>query len=325
MRRRDFIAGLAGSSAWALAARAQPAAKPVIGFLNPGALETRREYARSFLRGLAETGIVDGRDATIEYRWAENHNERFAGLAFDLVRTPVSVIVAFSTAAALAAKSATATIPIVFLIGADPVKFGLVGAINRPGANVTGISLLTNSLTPKRLEMLRQLVPRAATVGLLVNPKNPNTPVDTEDAQNAALALGLRLLVLRASTETEIEAAYSSIGRENADALLVSSDSLFENTRSHLIDLAAQHAIPSIYEYREAPFAGGLISYGPGIFDAFRQTGVYAGRIIKGERPADLPVQQSTRIELVINVKTANALGLAIPETLLATADEVIQ
>ena len=325
MRRRDFMAGLGGAVAWSAAARGQRAGKPVVGLLNLGSPETGRERIASFLRGLAEIGFVEGSNATVEYRWAQGHYERFAGLTLELVRTPVNLITAFSTAAAIAAKRATTTVPIVFLIGADPVKLGLVDAINRPGGNVTGISLLTNSLTPKRLEILRQLMPRATTAGLLVNPSNPNSSADTEDAQNAAHALGLRLLVLRANTETEIEVEYSRLGREHADALLVSSDALFESQRNRLIDLAARHAVPSIYEYREAPSAGGLISYGPGVLEACRQAGVYCGRILKGERPADLPVQQATKIELVINLKTAKALNLTIPETLLATADEVIQ
>jgi putative tryptophan/tyrosine transport system substrate-binding protein len=325
MRRREFITGLGSATAWPAVVRAQRAGKPAVGVLNLGSPETGRERMASFLRGLAETGFVEGTSATVEYRWARGHYEQFESLTLDFVRTPVNIIAAFSTAAALAAKKATTSIPIVFLIGADPVKFGLVDAINRPGTNVTGISLLTNSLTPKRLEILRQLVPRAATVGLLVNPSNPNSPADTEDAQSAAHALGLHLLVLRANTEAEIEVEYSRLGREHADALLVSSDALFESKRDRLIELAAWHAVPSIYEYREAPFTGGLISYGPGVLEAYRQTGVYCGRILKGEKPADLPVQLATKIELVINLKTAKALGLSIPETLLATADEVIQ
>jgi putative ABC transport system substrate-binding protein len=325
MRRREFIAGLAGVAAWPAMARGQLAGKPAIGLLNLGSPETGRERIALFLRGLAETGFVEGSNATVEYRWAQGHYDRFAGFTRELVRTPVNLITAFGTAAALAAKRATTTIPIVFLIGADPVKLGLVDAINRPGGNVTGISLLTNSLTPKRLEILRQLIPRALTTGLLVNPSNPNSPSDTEDAQHAAHALGLRLLVLRASTEAEIEVEYSRLAREHADALLVSSDALFESQRGRLIELAARHAVPSIYEYREAPFAGGLISYGPGVLEACRQTGIYCGRILRGERPSDLPVQQATKIELVVNLKTAKALGLTIPETLLATADEVIQ
>ena len=325
MKRREFIAGLGSAVALPVAARAQRPTVPVIGFLDLGTPETRREQIAAFRRGLAETGYVEGRNATVEYRWAEGHNDRFPALARDLVRIPVATIASFSTAAVLAAKSATATIPIVFAIGADPVKLGIVDSINRPGGNVTGFSMLTNSLTSKRLEMLRQLMPQAATAALLVNPSNPNAAEDVRDAQAAARALSLRLLVLSASTEREIEAGFASIGREHAEALLVSSDAFLNIHRDRLIALAAQHAIPSIYENREAPFAGGLMSYGPSNLDGYRQVAVYAGRILKGEKPADLPVQQPTKVEFIINMKTATALGLTFPLPLLGRADEVIE
>jgi putative ABC transport system substrate-binding protein len=322
MKRREFIAGLGGAAASALLARAQQPTLPVIGYVG---VEARRDIAEAFRQGLAEIGYAVGRNVAIDYRWSEGKNDRFPALAADLVRRQVSVVVAITTAAALAAKAETSTIPIVFGIGSDPIIVGLVASINRPGANVTGITELTNALTAKRLEMLHTLMPKAASVAMLVNAGNPNAASDAKEAQAAASLLGLQLLVLSASGESEIEAAIANIVQQQAAALLVGSDAFLDGHRDQIIALAARHAVPTMYEYREDALAGGLMSYGPNNLDALRQVGVYAGRILKGDKPADLPVQQATRIELVINMKTAKALGLMFPLTLLGRADEVIE
>jgi putative tryptophan/tyrosine transport system substrate-binding protein len=330
MKRREFIAGLGSAAVWPVVARAQqPSQVRRVGVLLVGVESGNRAYrtpgVAAFTQALAGLGWIDGRNVRMDLRSSGSDINRIRALAQELVGLQPDIILAVTTAVTVALQRETRTIPIVFVIGADPVKFGIVGSINRPGANVTGISLLTNSLTPKRLEMLRLLMPQAANVAFLVNPSNPNAEPDAKDAQAAARALGLSLLVLNASTESDIEAGFANIGREHAEALLVSSDGFLDSHRDQLIALAAQHAIPSIYEYREAPFAGGLMSYGPSVSDSFRQAGVYVGRILKGEKPADLPVQQSTKIDLVINMKTAKALGLTIPETLLVRANEVIE
>jgi putative tryptophan/tyrosine transport system substrate-binding protein len=330
MLRREFIAGLGSVAVWPVVARAQqPSQVRRVGVLLVGVESGNRAYrtpgVAAFTQALAGLGWIDGRNVRMDLRSSGSDINRIRALAQELVGLQPDIILAVTTAVTVALQRETRTIPIVFVIGADPVKFGIVGSINRPGANVTGISLLTNSLTPKRLEMLRLLMPQAANVAFLVNPSNPNAEPDAKDTQAAARALGLSLLVLNASTESDIEAGFANIGREHAEALLVSSDGFLDSHRDQLIALAAQHAIPSIYEYREAPFAGGLMSYGPSVSDSFRQAGVYVGRILKGEKPADLPVQQSTKIDLVINMKTAKALGLTIPETLLVRANEVIE
>jgi putative ABC transport system substrate-binding protein len=325
MKRRAFIAGL-GAVALPLAARAQQI--PVVGYLHPGSLEARRDLVASFLRGLAETGFVEGRNVAIEYRWADDHIDRLPALAADLVRRQVAVIATPSiTAAARAAKAATQSIPIVFLVGSDPVQAGLVASLNRPGGNLTGVTVLGGELAPKRLEILHETVPSATLVAHLINPTNPVfTDAESREVQAAARILGLRVLTLNASSSSEIEVAFERLIQEHVGALLISGYGFFGTThRNQLVALAARHRIPTMYDRREVPVVGGLISYGADIADAIHQTGVYTGRILKGEKAADLPVQQSTKFELVINMKTAKALGVAVPETLLATADKVIE
>jgi putative tryptophan/tyrosine transport system substrate-binding protein len=329
MRRREFIAGLGGAAAaWPLAARAQQSAIPVIGFLHSGQREIRRDQLPMFSKGLAESGYIEGRNVAVEYRWAEDQYDRLPGMVADLVRRKVSVIATPSTTpAALAAKAATRDIPIVFLVGTDPVQIGLVASLNRPASNLTGVVILNVELAPKRLELLHDLVPTATLIGYLSNPANPIL-ADTEArlVQVAAGVLGVRVLTLNASTPNEIETAFQNLIQSGAHALLISSDAFFViSQRDQLIALAARHGIATIFDRKEDAAAGGLMSYGTDIADAWRLVGAYTGRILKGEKPAELPVQQSTRIETVINLKTAKALGLTIPETLLATADEVIQ
>ena len=322
MKRRQFIAVLGGAAAWPLAARAQQPAVPVIGYLG-GNNNPTREVA--FRKGLSETGYVEGQNVAIEYRWAEGQNARVPAFVSDFVGRRVGVIAAVaSTAAALAAKAATRTIPIVFRIGGDPVADGLVASLNRPGGNVTGVTTLGNDLAQKRLELLRELSPAGAVI-LLANPTNANAAIETKAIETAAHLLGVRLLILYATSPSDIEAAFASIARQDIAGLLTTADPFFFLQRGQLVALAARQAVPAIYSDRIFCEAGGVMSYGTDISDGFRQVGVYTGRILKGEKPADLPVQQSTKVELVINFKTAKALGLTIPETLLATADEVIQ
>jgi putative tryptophan/tyrosine transport system substrate-binding protein len=328
VRRREFIAGLGGVAAWPVVGLAQQLKMPVIGFLHAVSLEARGDYHASFLRGLVETGYVEGRNVAIEYRWGEDRNERLPSLAADLVRRQVAVIVVPSTAAAaLAAKAATQTIPIVFLTAADPVEIGLVASLNRPGGNITGVAILNGELAAKRLEMLHEMLPTATLIAYLVNSTNPTfTAAESRAVQAAAKVLGLRLLILNASTKGEVEAALNSLVQQQAGGLLLSGDVLFSvSQRDQIVALAAHHPVPVVYDRRQAATGGGLMSYGTDIYDANRLVGNYTGRILKGEKPSDLPVQQSTRVELVINLKTAKALGLTTPETLLATADEVIQ
>jgi putative tryptophan/tyrosine transport system substrate-binding protein len=328
--RREFIARLSGVAlAWPLAARAA-SDLPVIGYLGAQAPQPPSTPARSlaaFRQGLGEIGFVEGRNVVIEYRSADGQNDRLPALATDLVRRQVAVIVALaSTSAALAAKSATQTIPIVFLVGTDPVKAGLVASLNRPGGNLTGVTNLTIQVAAKRLELLHELVPASTSIALLVNPTNRlNAEAQTTESQFAARALGVHLLVLNASSPTEIQGAFATLVRERAAALAVSGDAFFNAQRDQIIALAARHAVPTIEQFREFPVGGGLMSYGPDAPDAWRLAGVYTGRVLKGEKPADLPVQQATRVEMVVNLKAAKALGLTIPESLLATADEVIQ
>ena len=325
MRRREFIAGV-GAAAWPLAGRAQRLTMPVIGYLNPESLQSRSDVIRAFRQGLAETGFVEGQNVLIEYRHAESQYDRLPTLATELVRHSVAVIVAGPTSAALAAKAATTRIPIVFEVGGDPVELGLVASLNRPGGNLTGVTTLTLEVVAKRLELLHELVPAATSIALLLNPATRNTAdAQTKEAQRAATALGLRLQILNASSQIEIEIAFAALAQQRASALLVSPDPFFTDRREQIIAMTARSAIPTIYAWREYAAAGGLISYGTSRIDAYRLVGTYAGRILKGEKPADLPVQQSTKVELVLNMKTAKALGLTFPLTLLGRADEVIE
>ena len=325
MRRREFIAGLGSAAAWPVVALGQQPAVPVIGVLHSGSFGTSRDTMAAFHRGLSETGFVEGRNVAIEYRSADNKYDTLPALATDLVRRQVTVIATFGTTlSAIAAKAVTTTIPIVFSIGADPVNFGLVASLNRPGGNATGVTFLTSLLAAKQFELLRELLPTAPAIAILVNPTNPYT-VSGTDAQRVARTLAQKVYVLNASTEGEIDAAFATLVRQRAGGLYVPGDALFYARREQIIALAARHAIPTIYAQRDFVDIGGLMSYGASVADANRLVGGYVGRILKGEKPADLPVQQVTKIELAINLKTAKALGLTIPETLLATADEVIQ
>jgi len=327
-RRRHFITLLGGAAAtWPLAARAQQPATPVIGYLSAVTADGDIERVRAFRQGLKEAGYVEGENLTIEYRWADNQIDRLPALAADLVRRQVAVIVATGgTLPPLAAKSATATIPIVFGVGDDPVRLGLVVSLARPGGNATGINFFLGELTAKRLELLRELVPAAARVALLVNSANAARAASTTaDANNAARAMALQLKTFTASSSGEIHAAFESLARERPDVLFVGSDPLFTNRRVQLATLAARHGLPASFASRDNVEAGGLMSYGTNLSDAFRQTGIYAGRILKGEKPGDLPVVQSTKFELVINLSTARTLGVDVPPMLLARADEVIE
>ena len=328
MRRREFIS-LFGSAiaSWPLAARAQQPAMPVVGFLHLTSPEPNRENLTAFRRGLAETGYIEQKNVTIEYRWALNQNDRLAALATELVRRQVSLIVVLeSTNGALAAKAATQTIPIIFMQGADPVQIGLVDSLNRPGGNATGIDLLLARVAAKRLELLLALVPAAKSIAYLRNPTNPvYAETESKEVRAAASELDVRLLIENASRASEIETAFEDLVQQRADALLVSSDGFFLTHPSQIVALAAQHAVPAIYGWRQAMAAGGLMSYGTNIIDAWRQAGVYAGRVLKGERPAELPVQQVTKVELIINLKVAKALGITFPMSLLGRADEVIE
>jgi putative ABC transport system substrate-binding protein len=325
MRRREFITLLGGAAASPLAARAQQPAMPVIGFVGSRSLEDSVALVAAFRMGLGETGFSEGRNVTIEFHWAEGHYDRLPALAADLVRRQVTVIVTVGDPSVLAAKAATASIPIVFVAGVDPLRYGLVASINRPGGNVTGVSVLSEVLEPKRLELLRELVPTAAAVAMLVNPRNRRTEFDTKNVQAAAGSMGLQFIVLNASTESEIAAAFANLVQQGAGALIVGADPFLISQSEQLAALAAHHAIPAVHAYREFAAAGGLMSYGPSLADAYRQAGIYTGKILMGAKPADLPVEQSTRVELVINLKTAKALGLTLPLPLLGRADEVIE
>ena len=325
MRRREFIVTLA-SAAWPLAALAQQPAMPVIGFLHPGSPEANAKFVAGFRKGLSETGYVEGRNVAIEYRWGHGEIGRLPELTADLISRPVTVIVTpGSIAAALAAKAATTNIPIVFGAGADPVQAGLVVSLNRPGGNVTGISSMNSGLGAKQLGLLHQLLHRDARFAVLVNPSNPQIQSVITDVQAAAAAMGQQLEILTATTKRDISPAFSDAVQKRADALLISADPLFTNRPVQLATLAARHAMPTVYALREFAEGGGLMSYGSNFIDLFRQAGTYTGRVLKGEKPADLPILQATKFELVVNLQTAEALGLDIPATLLALADEVIE
>jgi len=325
MRRREFISLLGGAAAtWPLSARAQQGAMPVIGFLNSRAFGENATLLVPFHRGLKEAGYVEGQNLTVEYRWAEEKYDRLSALAADLVGRRVAVIVA-NGPAVRPAKAATSTVPIVFVVGFDPVAFGLVGSLNRPSGNLTGVSVLDVEIGAKRLELLHELVPTATVMALLVNPTTPAAETIARDAQVAARALGLQLHVLRASSDRDFDTVFATVAQRRVGALVIGADPFFTNQSRQLAELAARHAVPTIYEFREFAAAGGLISYGTSIGDAYRLAGAYTGRILKGEKPADLPVQQSTKFELVINLKTAKALGLTVPDKLLAIADEVME
>jgi putative ABC transport system substrate-binding protein len=328
MKRRAFITLLGGAAAaWPVAARAQQSAMPVIGYLGSESPDVFAGRLRAFRQGLSETGYVEGKNVAIEYRWAENQHDRFPALMADLVRREVTVIVAVTgTPPAFAAKAATATIPIVFVTAGDPVALGLVASLNRPGGNLTGVATLTVELGPKQLEVLHELVPTATIIALLVNPTNPtNAETLSRQLQAAARTLGLQLHVLHASTEREFDAVFASLPRLRAGALVIGSDPFFNSRSQQLAALALRHAIPTMYPFREYALAGGLISYGNSFADAHRHVGIYTGNILNGEKPGNLPVQQSTKVELIINLKTANALGLTVPLSLLGRVDEVIE
>jgi putative ABC transport system substrate-binding protein len=327
MKRRQFITLLGGAATWPLAARAQQPTMPVIGFLNPYSPNGQSDRLRGFRQGLAETGYVEGVSLAIEHRWAEGQFDRLPALAAELARRQVAVIAATgSIAAASAAKAATTTIPVVFVVAEDPVRVGLVASLAQPGGNLTGINFLSAELVAKRLELLRELVPGTARLAVLVNPANAiNTETTLRDVQAAARAIGLQIQVLNASTSGEINTAFASLGRERPDALFVGGDAFFNTRRVHLVNLASRHALPAAYAERVFPEIGGLMSYGTDIVDAYRQVGSYAGRILKGAKPADLPVMQATKFELVINVESARMVGLTVPSSLLAIADEVIE
>jgi putative ABC transport system substrate-binding protein len=328
MRRRDFISLLGGAAAWPIAATAQQAAMPIIGFLNSATPETNVRNVAAFLKGLGEAGYVEGRNVAIEYRWANNDYDRLPELAADLVRRRVSVLVApGNLQSALAAEAATTTIPIVFQTGADPVNVGLVASLNRPGGNVTGIGSMNLELDAKRLGLLHELLPQAARFAILLNPNQPKvtTDVQIKEVQTAAAGLNRQIEILYASSVVEIDMAFAAIAQTRAGAVSVPTSALFIPLRAQFAAIAARHAVPTIYWDRAFVEAGGLMSYGTDGADQFRQTGIYAGRVLKGERPADMPVMRATKFELMINLKSAKALGLTVPDTLLALADEVIE
>jgi len=326
MKRREFITLLGGATAsWPLAAHAQPTAMPVIGFLNSGSPDGYAPMVSAFRQGLKETGYVEGQNVAIEYRWANGDYDLLTSLAGDLVRRQVSVIAATSTPANLVAKASTSTIPIVFTAGNDPVQMGLVASLNRPGGNVTGATQLTGQVVPKRLELAHELTPSATILGFLVNPKNSNADADTKAAQAAAVTLGLQLNVLYASTEAELDGVFTAFAQMRAGGLAIDGDALFNSHTKLLAALAVRHLVPAVYESHQFAADGGLASYGGSITDSYRLAGNYAGKILKGEKPADLPVQQSTKVELIINLKTAKALGITVPLALSGRADELIE
>jgi putative tryptophan/tyrosine transport system substrate-binding protein len=327
IRRREFFTLLGGGAvAWPLAARAQQPAMPVVGFLSAASQQFDAPRLAAFRRGLNETGYVEGRNVAGEYRWADHQYDRLNALAAELVERRATVIAAIGgPAPAIAAKAATKTVPIVFAIAGDPVQLGLVASLNRPGGNLTGVTTLASIVVGKQFEVLHETVPKAAVIGCLVNPTNPNAELDTKEAQEATRTLGLQLRIVNASTEHDIDDAFASFVQQRVDAVVIVADALFNSRPDHIVPLAARYTLPTIYSLREFPSAGGLMSYGTGLADAYRQAGVHTGRILKGERPEDLPIVQATKVELIINLKTAKALGLTFPITLLGRADEVIE
>jgi len=326
MERRTFITLLgAAAAAWPLTVRAQQPTSPVIGWLHGSSLGQEERPLSAFRKGLSEAGYVEGQNVSIEYRWAEGHYERLSALAGELVRRPVALILAGSPPGALAAKTATTSIPIVFVVGLDPVAAGLVSTFNHPGGNATGMTLLTGPLVQKRLEFLRELIPNATNIAMLVNPTSPDAPPEIRDAEAAAQANGLQIKLLNATTASEIDAAFTSLADLRPDALVVGSDPFFSARKEQIAAQTARTKIPTIYPFDEFTASGGLLSYGTSRANAYRQAGIYAGRILKGEKPADLPVQAPTKFDLVINLKTANALGLTVPPSLLGRADELIE
>jgi putative ABC transport system substrate-binding protein len=324
MRRREFTTLLGGAVTWPLVAHAQQPAMQVVGFLHSASPDPYAHMVAAFRQGLKDTGYVEGRNVTIEFRWAEGDNDRLPAMAAELVRRQVAVIVA-NTPSALAARAATSTIPIVFNVGGDPVRLGLVASFNRPGGNATGLSFLTAALEAKRLGLLHELVPQASVIAVFVNTPFPDSANQLRDLQDAARVLGQQIHALNARTESEIDTGFATLAQQRPDALVVASDPFFTAQRNQIVKLAARHSVPTMYYVREFPAAGGLISYGPSLADAFRQAGIYTGRILKGEKPSNLPVMQPTKFELVINLKTAKTLGLTIPPGVLAIADEVIE
>jgi putative ABC transport system substrate-binding protein len=326
MKRRDFITLLGGAAAtWPPGARAQQAGMPVIGFLNGASPEPYAPMVAAFRQGLKETGYVDGQNATIEYRWAEAQYDRVPAIAAELARHKVAVIVA-NTPGVQVVKAAVTTIPIVFTTGADPIQIGLVASLARPGGNITGVTTLNVEIAPKRLELAHELVPTTTVIAVLVNPTNPNTATELRDLQAAARALGLQLDILHASTERDLDTVFATLPQRRAGVLVVSGSDPFLISRSEqLAALTVRHAVPTIFQFREFAAAGGLMSYGGSVTDSYRQAGIYSGRILKGEKPADLPVVQSTKVELIVNLKTAKAIGVTLPSSLLARADEVIE
>jgi putative ABC transport system substrate-binding protein len=326
MRRREFIAGLGSAAAWPVVARAQQAATPVVGFLSSVDYKVTSATTAAFLQGLKEAGYLEGQNMAVEYRYADNQYDRLPSIAADLVRRRVAVIAAMGAPAALAAKAATKTIPIIFATGVDPVALGLVASLNRPGANVTGSLIVANELGSKKLQLLRELLPNAARFGVLADPAQPEVQSDIANLEAGARSLGLQLFVLNASTDRDLEPAFATFSQQRVGAVLVSPSAFFAGRPQQLAALATRHALPAMWGSREFALAGGLMSYGsgPGL-DEYHQAGIYTGRILKGGKPADLPVVQTSKFYLIVNLKTAKALGLTIPETLLATADEVIQ
>jgi ABC-type uncharacterized transport system substrate-binding protein len=324
LKRRELIALLGGAAAWPLGARAQQAAMPVIGFLSSRSPGESASVVTAFREGLRETGFTEGHNVGIEFRWAEGAFDQLPRLASELVHRPVTVLAAFGESGHVA-KAATSTIPIVFGSGNDPVKVGLVTNLNRPDGNITGATFFTALLEPKRLGLLRELVPSAEVIALLVNPSTTVGKVQTSEVQEAARLVGQRLIVLNGDSDESIEAAFAALVQQHVPALLVGADPFYDTRRDRLVALAAQHRVPAIYQFREYALAGGLMSYGASITDMYRQAGIYVGRVLKGEKPADLPVMQATKFELVINLKTARALGVKISDNLMSLADEVIE
>jgi putative ABC transport system substrate-binding protein len=325
MRRREFITLLGGAAVWPLAAGAQQPKMPVIGFLFSGSLSGYQNLLVAFRKGLAELGFVEGQNVVIEYRWAEGQFDRLPALAADLVDRGVAVIVTGGIGSALGARAASATIPLVFLAGDDPVRFGLVASFNRPGGTATGLAWLTSELFTKRLELVRELVPGVTVIGVLINPNSPEVAPQLKEIETAARSLAQAIKIVNASREADFDAAFATLVEQRTGALIVSNDAYFNSMRERLVELAAHHRIPAIYDRREYAEAGGLICYGTSYAAAYRELGVYTGKILKGTKPAELPVEQATKFELVINLKTAKVLGLEIPANLLAIADEVIE